>query len=136
MKKFKKKFKKDGWFFKNSYLHFDYPLSYKNAKTRIENFIEIPTHSFLPFLTFEIKSYVYKKDEITNKRKRTKKTRQIYYASHVDAHIYNYYAKELALKYEEKVKEYTLSDSVLAFRKLEKKNNIHFAKQAFDDKKN
>jgi len=39
----------------------------------------------------------------------------------------------LALKYEEKVKEYGISDSVLAFRKLDGKNNIHFAKQAFDD---
>jgi hypothetical protein len=133
MKKFRKKIKKDDWFFKNNYLHFDCPLSYKHAKFTIEKFRNTPKHSFLPFLRFTIKSFPYKKDADTNKMKRTLKTREIYYSSHVDGYIYNYYAKELAFKYEEKVKEYNISDSVLAFRKLDKKNNIHFAKEAFDD---
>ena len=52
----------------------------------------------------------------------------------MDGHIYAYYAALLTPKYEELLEESNLSENILAFRKLPNSpNNIHFAKQVFDE---
>lgn len=59
------------------------------------------------------------------------KKRPIAYASHVDSHIYAFYANILSKKYEAQLKSLNLSESVLAFRELGK-SNIDFAYEAFE----
>ncbi|WP_368157077.1 antiviral reverse transcriptase Drt2 [Aeromonas sp. R10-2] len=59
------------------------------------------------------------------------KTRPISYASHIDSHIYSYYAGLLSDLYEKALSESQLEESVLAFRSLGK-SNIDFANIAFE----
>lgn len=132
LKKNYKKIKKEDWFLKRTYLHFDYPISFNTAKSKITDVEKIKKHSFLPFLTFDITSYKYTKNPDTNKMSKKEKKRNISYASHLDGNIYSYYAKNLSEIYEQKLESLRISDCVLAFRKLEK-SNVNFAKQAFDD---
>src|SRR5690606_24117177 len=60
------------------------------------------------------------------------KVRPIAFASHVDSHIYSYYAQLLYNRYEQKIEEFGIGNSILAFRKLGK-SNIDFALDAFKD---
>lgn len=128
-----KKQKIEGWFLQRNYLHFDSPLSLKNASLLVKDSKKISTHAFLPFLTFDIKTIQYKKNPKTTKKEKTDKIRSICYSSHRDGYVYSYYAKMLSELYEKKLTKLKISESVLAFRKLEGKSNIHFSKQAFDN---
>ncbi|SEL63633.1 antiviral reverse transcriptase Drt2 [Acinetobacter sp. DSM 11652] len=135
-------------FFKNrqkSYLHFDYPLPPEKIFSFVTNPQNIEKHSFFPFIHFEISSYKIKKKgyKVVNGKKTTivekkpPKIRPIKYSAHIDGHIYAYYAYLLSENYEKILFEKNISDSVLAFRKLpESPNNIHFAKNVFDEIKN
>jgi len=132
--KIKKNIKIDGWYTENrNILHFDSPISYKNANTFVKNSTFVQRHSFFPFLTFNLKFYKYKKDSTTNEMIRYQKDRSICYSAHLDNCIYSYYSKNLSEKYESMIKKDNFSNSILAFRKIDKKNNVAFAKQAFDD---
>src|SRR5690606_25481330 len=68
-----------------------------------------------------------------------KKIRKILYATHIDAHIYSYYAQELQGIYEEVLKkDSNLSDAVTAYRRIQNtpssyKNNVHFAGDVFNE---
>lgn len=128
-----KKQKIEDWFIQKTYLHFDTPLSFVKASSIVKNPDYISKHPFLPFLSFDVTTIKYKKNLVTQKKEKKIKTRPICYSSHVDGYIYNYYATKLLTLYEEKINKYKISDSILAFRKLDSKSNIHFAKQAFDD---
>ncbi|CAA6812410.1 MAG: RNA-directed DNA polymerase (Reverse transcriptase) [uncultured Sulfurovum sp.] len=108
------------------------PLGFEKSSKIVTNSSKIEKHSFLPFITFNIISYKYKYNEKTKKKEKVEKTRTISYSSHLDGYIYSYYALTLSKYYEEKLKEKSLRNNVLAFRKLGK-SNIDFAKQAFDD---
>jgi hypothetical protein len=130
---YKKKEKKENWYINKNYLHFDYPLSFNKASDLVKNPDNISTHSFRPFLTFEVTSIKYVEDVNSIKKIRKEKKRPICYASHVDGYIYSYYALQLSKRYEEKLQEKNLTKNVIAFRKLDKKCNIDFAKEAFDD---
>ena len=70
---------------------------------------------------------------MSGRKTKQKKIRPICYPAHIDGHIYSYYAKNISLKYEKKLILNKLDKNVLAFRKIDGKNNIDFAKQAFDD---
>lgn len=132
-KKFRKKTKIDDWYpEKRNILHFDYPISFENAQSKVTDKIFVKRYSFFPLLTFNINSLKYKKDSITNQMKKTPKTRTICYSAHLDNCIHSYYAKELSQKYEQLIKELKIDKSILAFRKLEK-SNIDFAKLAFEN---
>lgn len=134
--KHKRKIKQEGWYFERAYLHFDSPISFKKASSIVKNPTKIEKHAFFPFITFNINSFSYTFDPILFKRVKKTKKRKISYSSHLDSHIYSYYAKILSHKYEELLNEKSLGTNVLAFRKLDKKSNIDFAKNAFDDIKN
>lgn len=125
--------KKDGWFIQRNYIHFDTPLSFAKANTLVKDSQKVSKHAFFPFLTFDVESIKYKTVDDTNEKERVSKTRQICYASHVDGYIYSYYAKILSELYEKKLKSLAIGNSVLAFRKLDGKSNIDYAKQVFDD---
>ena len=137
MKKNKNFFKKkkDGWYISKDYIHFDLPISQKNATKKVTSKDFVSKRAFFPLISFSIKSKKYVKQDDGTKIKKPK-TREICYASHLDSHIYSYYAKKLSISYEKKVEEFNINDNVLAFRKIknEKENltNIHFASIAFN----
>lgn len=60
------------WFRKRGYLHFDEPVSLKKVVKYVSSPVNITKHSFLPFLSFDIKSYKIKKRQ---KNKAIKKNR-------------------------------------------------------------
>jgi len=79
----------------------------------------------------------YKEGKVT---KSTKKYRDIYYATHMDSHIYSYYSNKILGKLYEKELSKTpeLSNCISAYRRIPVENsdrnkcNIHFAKDVFD----
>lgn len=120
------------WFRRRRYLHFDSPIGLRRARLLVENINSVASHSFYPFIHYTISSSKLKRDDATNILVKTDKDRPIAYASHLDAHIYSYYAWMLGERYEQIIKEKGLSDVVLAFRPLGK-SNIDFAAKAFSE---
>ncbi|MCD4733786.1 reverse transcriptase/maturase family protein [bacterium] len=127
------------WFRERNYRHFDYPLKEDskirtegNSKEKLTDYVANPNniyrHSFLPFISTIIETKRYKKE----KCKVGKKKRPISYASHLDSHIYAYYAFLLNKNYEVFLAKNDFNKSVLAYRRFEeRKCNIHFARDAF-----
>ena len=114
---------------KKSYAHFDKRISLEMPTIRqyVMNEQKIVTHSFYPFIHFTKTISRYRK-----KQKKQKK-RELYYCSHLDRCVYQRYAFLLNQKYNEVVKKIGINDVAIAYRSdLGKKNNIAFAKMAFD----
>ncbi|WP_370398209.1 reverse transcriptase domain-containing protein [Tenacibaculum dicentrarchi] len=155
----KKKKQKD-WFKDRGYPHFSNrtPLSVrKKVESYISNPQKVAKHSFLPLIFKEIKQRRYKESnfgdennsEIRRSHKKLKngkiisntKVREILYATHIDAHVYSYYTQKIITpKYEAYLsKNELLSNAITAYRriktddKLKFKNNVHFAKNVFDE---
>lgn len=120
------------WFRKRGYLHFDKPISIEHALDIVTNPRAVAAHSFLPFITFTSTTYKVQKDKGTNAINKTLKERPIAYSSHVDSHIYSYYAATLNELYENALQIHGISKNVLAFRSLHK-SNIEFAYDAFQE---
>ncbi len=147
--------------FKN-YIHFDPNKKFKDVQDekiffehlfKWENFKK---HKFWPFIRNNIieekfvlyneqkfveeeaiKEYVYDENHIYWKKI---KNRPITYPSHLDYQIYSYYSYLLGLKYEEFLNNNFLWENIIAYKKKKKnefnnnwKNNIDFAKDAFED---
>lgn len=110
--------------------HKFYPLIYKQARERKYKLCQEPDGTFNRY---------HSKLNSDGTKESMAKCREIYYASHLDAHILSYYANiVLGPKYESALKAFPDVDkSILAYRKVEKpngkgKNNIDFAKEVFD----
>jgi len=148
--------KEKDWFKDRGYPHFSNktPLSVRKEVERyITNSKKVSKHSFSPLIFKEIKQRRYKASnfdgEIRRSHKKIKngvmvsntKIREILYAAHIDAHIYSYYTQQIITpKYEAYLKQNPiLSDSITAYRQIETddklkfKNNVHFAKDVFDE---
>ncbi len=117
------------------YRHFDSELDLEDIATIIGNPEYVTHHPFRPLLHFEQKWRRPPK----NGKKREPKIRPIRYACRKDAYIYKYYRTILSNLYEAKLHEKGLENCVLAYRKIPvtvgkntNKNNIYFAKDAFD----
>ncbi|WP_346881513.1 reverse transcriptase domain-containing protein [uncultured Algibacter sp.] len=144
------------WFKDRGYPHFTNktPLSIKKIiKNYIANKKKVTHHSFSPLIFKEIKQRRYKVSEFKGKLKRSHKKvkkgnvisntkiREILYATHLDAHIYSYYTQQIITpKYETYLNQnHLLSNSITAYRqiqtddKLKFKNNVHFAKDVFNE---
>ncbi|MDV7188268.1 reverse transcriptase domain-containing protein [Lutibacter sp. TH_r2] len=144
------------WFKDRGYPHFSNktPILVRNNILKyVSNPKKVMKHSFLPLIYKEIKQRRYKESnfygEIRRSHKKIEngktvsnsKIRKILYASHIDAHIYSYYAQQIITpKYEKYLeKNKTLSDSITAYRQIETddkikfKNNVHFAKDVFNE---
>ena len=144
------------WFKDRGYPHFTNktPLSIrKNIERYVTNQKKVAHHSFSPLIFKKIKQRRYKLSDFQGIQKRShKKTkngnvvsntkiREILYATHLDAHVYSYYAQQIITpKYEDYLKQNTLlSNSITAYRQIETedkvkfKNNVHFAKDVFDE---
>ncbi len=126
-KLFRKKTKRDGWYIKKMYPHFDSPLPFEAADRLVKDSTKVASFPFHPFLSYDKKTRQYR-----GRDDRSVKKRPIKYAAHRDGHIYSYYAKELSRHYEAAIKPLGLDDNVIAYRK-NKGNNVDFACVAFDE---
>ena len=109
------------------YAHFDLrvSLSMPSIRKYIMDRAKIVTHSFYPFIHFEKKNSRYGK-------KGPKKPRELYYCSHLDRCVYQRYAFLLNYQYNIWACENNVDDVAIAYRDNLGKNNIDFAKDAFD----
>lgn len=144
------------WFKNRGYPHFTNktPMSIrKNIECYVINPKKVAQHSFSPLIFKEIKQRRYKLSDFNGVQKRSHKkikkgktvsntkVREIMYATHLDAHVYSYYTQQIITpKYEAYLNRNSLlSDSITAYRQLETedklkfKNNVHFAKDVFDE---
>lgn len=108
----------------------DWPLSLDRAVDAVDQFGRDGNHPFLPFIKSSICTPRYKKDPITKKRTRSKKSRPIMYAAHRDAAILSAYSRCLSDKYESYIAKTDFSGAILAYRSLGF-NNVDFANRAF-----
>jgi len=149
--------KEKDWFKDRGYPHFSNktPLSIKkDIESYISNAKKVAKHSFYPLIFKEIKQRRYKLSDFNGVTRHSHKKidkkenvvsntkiREILYASHIDAHIYSYYTQKIITpKYEAYLKkDVNLSNAVSAYRqiltddKVKFKNNVHFAKDIFDE---
>jgi hypothetical protein len=108
------------------YAHFDKRVSLAMPSIRkyaMDN-NKIATHSFYPFIHFT--------KTISRFGKKEPKKRELYYCSHLDRCVYQRYAFLLNQKYNELIKGTAIDDAAIAYRDNLGKNNIDFAKKAFD----
>ena len=150
-----KKKEKD-WFKDRGYFHFSNktPKSIRNNILKyVSNPEKVSKHSFSPLIFKEIKQRRYKESDFNGVSRRSHKKlkegkiisnakiREILYATHIDAHVYSYYSQKIiTLKYESYLrKNELLSDSITAYRRIETKdkvkfkNNVHFARDVFNE---
>lgn len=155
--------KEKDWFKLKKYPHIGLPLKAKDREKWIEQYITnseaITKHRFLPFIHKTYKQRKYRKayftqngeripsiknnnSELEFSRYKAHKDREIFYASHLDALIYTYYAQCLANNYESKLKEVKLENSITAYRSVPinedypigpNKCNIDFAVDVFTE---
>ena len=107
------------------YAHFDHKnITIKSVLSEITNPQVIAKHSFMPFIHTELIFNKYSKNG------RKSKTRDIYYSSHYDRCIYQYYAYRINECYNIKAMEFGINDIAIAYRNnFDHKSNINFAKK-------
>ncbi len=152
-----RKRRKKTWLRPKGYTHFDSKISGKRHEAFVRSYVMNPTsvgkHAFYPLIHRTIKQRRFKnvKDASGDFRrahqywsngelKSTAKSREIYYAAHLDSQIYSYYAQEvLARRYELLLSANPpLSACICAYRRIpsaqkgRNKYNVHFAKEVFD----
>lgn len=149
--------KEKDWFKLKRYPHIGYPLLAKDRHVWIEPYVKNPlivaAHNFLPFIHKKSKVRKFRKEycEVCGKllytikdgkkttRKASKpKERELFYAGHLDALVYSYYAELLTKEYEKILSNKNLTDVVTAYRKIpithgskKYKCNIDFAVDVF-----
>ncbi len=144
------------WFRPKAYCHLTKKLVQRD-EAWIKKYVSDPSniikHKFFPLIHRTIATKRYKNSE-DRKGRRVKrhytikeqlrvsnvKYREIYYANHLDAHIYSYYTKKILepLYDKELKKSPALNDAVLAYRSVpilnssRCKSNIDFADEVFE----
>jgi hypothetical protein len=115
------------------YPHFDSQLSVQDAVALATDPKAVVAHKFYPFMLYTNRwTRFAKKGEEGDVKKRP-----IRYASRGDAYIFAYYRHLLTQEYEAALSKNSLSETVLAYRRLLNldgtgKCNIHFAYEAFE----
>lgn len=109
------------------YAHFDKRVSLKMPSIRkyVMNPQNIKKHSFYPFIHFQKRNSRYGK-------KGPKEPRELYYCSHLDRCVYQRYAFLINYQYNTWAHDNGINDVAIAYRNTLGKNNIDFAKYAFD----
>ena len=97
-------------FQRRSYLHFDEPLSEKDAESLAKNPTRVATWAFLPMLNWIITARKVKRKDDGALEKKDPKKRSISYACHKDAAIYAYYGHLLGQRYEARISTLGISD--------------------------
>jgi RNA-directed DNA polymerase len=118
--------KKENKLKQKSYRHFDASqLPTGNLLDQLNDSEFIKSHSFWPFLHFQIKVSKYSKEG------KKDKMRELYYSSHIDSYIYQLYNQKISLAYEKFLTNKNISFYPIAYRNLNK-SNIHFANETFN----
>lgn len=125
-----RKFRQDCWYLKKSFPHFDMPLPFEEAKSRVTDPHYVAARSFWPFIGFVEKARRFKKQKNITIVK--DKERPLRYCSHHDGYIHAYYAHKLAESYEKTIEARGLKEVVIGYRK-NLGTNIDMAKAAFDE---
>ena len=112
---------------RKNYAHFDDRVELKEVIDEIRDPKNIVQHSFMPFI-----HYTLTFDKYSKKKGRYQKNRELYYSAHYDRCIYQYYAYLINEKYNEYAQNIGIDKCAIAYRNNQHKNNIHFAKEAFD----
>src|SRR5258708_3664153 len=152
------------WLKSRGYLHITPKINvykrYEEIYTKVHDETFVANHGFFPLIHSVIKDRKFKKLPDGNGRahsykkgaehKKTAKLRPLHYATHIDAMIYGCYAEKLLILYEAELSRHSgLSESVIAYRKIEVdvgeendkvkdgdppgKSTIHFAHEAFQE---
>lgn len=109
------------------YSHFDRRVSLDKCWDYITSKEKVQTHGFYPFIHLTIESRRVRKG-----KRLDPKIRSIYYAAHLDSWIYRYYSHLINEEFNERVKSDNIDNIAVAYRTDLGKNNIHFAKEAFN----
>lgn len=115
------------WYQPKRRLHFDGPLSRHRAAEIVLDPSKVASRSFWPFLKLTLWTPPSQRAGQTSW-----KPREVAYASHLDHYIYRKYAIDLSEKYERALAEAGCENAVLAYRSLDGKCNIHFARDVFE----
>lgn len=119
--------KKEFKFQSKSYAHLDKHKKSEQLDNLITNPDWVASHGFLPLI-----HVLMRVKRRTGCHKRfTFKERHIFYSSHTDSYIYQWYAQQLSQKYESYLLTNGFSQVPTAYRSLNGKCNIDFAKEAF-----
>lgn len=112
-----------------NYAHFDRRVTLDMVWNYINNPQKVKSHSFYPFIIRRQKF-----DKFCNKKKTViPKKRDFCYSAHIDRYIFQFYGYKLNSFYNKRVTNDGINDAVIGYRNnMNKKNNIHFAKQAID----
>jgi len=119
-----------GWFRARTYAHFDRPPTASRAVSIATDPAAVAKHPFLP-LVLRPKSASTLQPAKGGRRWSTKR-RPIGYVAHQDAHIHARYASDLHDRLE-LLYEDPFGASVLAYRSIDRKCNIDFAAEVFDE---
>lgn len=112
------------------YAHFDEKVSLNNIWNYISEPENIKRHGFYPFIHYEKKFNKYRK--VNGIGEVQEKSRDLCYSAHVDRYIYSYYGYLINQAYDQYMEKRNLNMVSVAYRDNLGKNNIHFAKKAFD----
>lgn len=140
---------KNDWLKLKRYPHIGNPLTKKDS-FKIERYVTNPKkvaeHRFTPLIHRVIRQRKYRPEENAKKNKFGKrarsvkppKERHIYFPCHLDSLVYSYYNQILITNYENYLKTQPFNNSIVAYRKIPKSNNlrgnkcnIEFANEAF-----
>ena len=113
----------------------------KEAVTQTD---KLKAHPFLPFIRNDQRQrrfrepphdYVYSSFRGGRDQKKFPylKSRPIMYASHRDACIFSFYSYCLEAEYEKELNARELQHCIIAYRSIDGKNNVDFAREAFDE---
>jgi hypothetical protein len=142
--------KEKDWFKIKKYPHIGMPLKAIDRPwvyQYVTNENAVKAHSFYPLIhrTSIVRKYRRNIDRNTGQRSKeriaAKKPRELYYANHLDACIYSYYANRLNLAYEAKLLDLGLQDTATAYRRIKvdpsnhnspNKSSADFAAEVFN----
>lgn len=136
------------WFRLKKYPHIGLPLDLKD-RLWVEEYVmdtqKVKSHSFYPFIHRNISQRKFRR-AINSKgiksieRSISYKSREVYYANHLDSCIYSYYSQILDIGYERILKKSPINNSITAYRRVKlnettnsrNKCNIDFANDIFE----
>jgi hypothetical protein len=119
--------KEKDWFRIKKYPHIGLPLKPADRSWvthYVANPVKVEQHAFYPLIHRNTVVRKFRKniDKKTGERSEMRfakaKERELYYANHLDACIYSYFAKQLNMAYEIKLADLGLKDTVTAYRRI------------------
>ncbi len=125
---------------KRKYIHLDVSLDLdieSDFALVVKQIQNITNHQFLPFIKYIKKYYRYRRGS-NGELVRKQKLRPIMYASHLDSHIYSFFAHRWSKDYEQFLDKNNLKENIVAYRMIERhdnsrkgQSNIHIANEVF-----